>query len=72
MKKLSMELGNLKTVKPICLALKVLPTLMKGQVQSREENFEDRTYPRGGGFDMIALCEEAANGPYPARSVEVH
>ena len=46
-----------------------MPTLMTGQVQSREENFEIG-HTLEEGFDMIALYEETANGPYPARSVK--
>ena len=56
-----------KNCEPIYLAL--MPTLMKGQVQSREENFEIG-HTLEAGFDMIALYEETANGPYPARSVK--
>ena len=56
-----------KNCEPIYLAL--MPTLMKGQVQSREENFEIG-HTLEEGFDMIALYEETANGPYPARSVK--
>ena len=56
-----------KNCEPIYLAL--MPTLMKGQVQSREENFEIG-HTLEEGFDIIALYEETANGPYPARSVK--
>ncbi len=52
---------------PIYLAL--IPTLMKGQVQSREENFEIG-HTLEEGFDLIALYQETANGPYAARSVK--
>ncbi len=59
--------AKLKNCEPIYLAL--MPTLMTGQVQSREENFEIG-HTLEEGFDMIALYEETANGPYPARSVK--
>ena len=52
---------------PIYLAL--MPTLMKGQVQSRDENFEIG-HTLEEGFDLIALYQETAHGPYPARSVK--
>jgi pyruvate kinase len=52
---------------PIYLAL--IPTLMKGQVQSRDENFEIG-HTLEEGFDLIALYQETAHGPYPARSVK--
>ena len=42
---------------------------MKGQVQSREENFEIG-HTLEEGFDIVALYEETAQGPYPARSVK--
>ena len=46
-----------------------MPTLMKGQVQSREENFEIG-HTLEEGFDIVALYDETANGPYAARSVK--
>ncbi|MBH44820.1 MAG: hypothetical protein CMD88_05130 [Gammaproteobacteria bacterium] len=46
-----------------------MPTLMKGQVQSREENFEIG-HTLEEGFDVIALYQETSHGPYPARSVK--
>ena len=52
---------------PIYLAL--MPTLMTGQVQSREENFEIG-HTLEEGFDYVALYEETAKGPYAARSVK--
>jgi hypothetical protein len=52
---------------PIYLAL--MPTLMKGQVQSREENFEIG-HTLEEGFDLIALYQETSHGPYAARSVK--
>ena len=52
---------------PIYLAL--MPTLMTGQVQSRDENFEIG-HTLEEGFDYVALYEETAKGPYPARSVK--
>ena len=52
---------------PIYLAL--MPTLMTGQVQSREENFEIG-HTLEEGFDYVALYQETAQGPYPARSVK--
>jgi len=61
------EGAKLKNVEPIYLAK--MPTLMKGQVQSREENFEIG-HTLEEGFDIIALYEETAHGPYPARSVK--
>ena len=61
------ERAKSNNCEPIYLAL--MPTLMKGQVQSREENFEIG-HTLEEGFDMIALYEETANGPYPARSVK--
>jgi len=52
---------------PIYLAK--MPTLMKGQVQSREENLEiGQTLEEG--FDLIALYKETSHGPYAARSVK--
>ena len=56
-----------KNIDPIYLAK--MPTLMKGQVQSREENFEIG-HTLEEGFDIVALYEETAQGPYPARSVK--
>jgi len=56
-----------KNVEPIYLAK--MPTLMKGQVQSREENFEIG-HTLEEGFDIVALYQETAHGPYPARSVK--
>ena len=56
-----------KSVEPIYLAK--MPTLMKGQVQSREENFEIG-HTLEEGFDIVALYEETAHGPYAARSVK--
>ena len=61
------EKAKSNNCKPIYLAL--MPTLMKGQVQSREENFEIG-HTLEEGFDMIALYDETAKGPYPARSVK--
>ena len=52
---------------PIYLAR--IPTLMKGQVQSRDENFEIG-HTLELGFDLVALYQETAHGPYPARSVK--
>lgn len=52
---------------PIYLAK--MPTLMKGQVQSREENFEIG-HTLEEGFDLVALYEETSHGPYAARSVK--
>ena len=52
---------------PIYLAL--IPTLMSGQVQSREENFEIG-HTLEEGFDLVALYQETAHGPYAARSVK--
>jgi len=52
---------------PIYLAL--MPTLMSGQVQSREENFEIG-HTLEEGFDLIALYQETSHGPYAARSVK--
>ena len=52
---------------PIYLAK--MPTLMKGQVQSRDENFEIG-HTLEEGFDIVALYEETSHGPYPARSVK--
>ena len=52
---------------PIYLAL--MPTLMTGQVQSREENFEIG-HTLEEGFDLIALYQETSHGPYAARSVK--
>jgi len=52
---------------PIYLAR--MPTLMKGQVQSREENFEIG-HTLEEGFDLVALYEETSHGPYAARSVK--
>jgi pyruvate kinase len=46
-----------------------MPTLMKGQVQSRGENFEIG-HTLEEGFDIVALYEETSHGPYPARSVK--
>ena len=61
------EGAKLKNVEPIYLAK--MPTLMKGQVQSREENFEIG-HTLEEGFDIVALYQETAHGPYPARSVK--
>lgn len=61
------EAARSKNVEPIYLAK--MPTLMKGQVQSREENFEIG-HTLEEGFDIVALYEETAQGPYPARSVK--
>ena len=55
------------TCEQIYLAL--MPTLMKGQVQSREENFEIG-HTLEEGFDLIALYQETSHGPYAARSVK--
>jgi len=56
-----------KSCEPIYLAL--IPTLMSGQVQSREENFEIG-HTLEEGFDIVALYQETAHGPYAARSVK--
>ena len=56
-----------KNCEPIYLAL--IPTLMSGQVQSREENFEIG-HTLEEGFDIVALYQETAHGPYAARSVK--
>ena len=61
------ENAKSKDVEPIYLAK--MPTLMKGQVQSREEIFEIG-HTLEEGFDIVALYEETAKGPYPARSVK--
>ncbi len=61
------EGAKLKNVEPIYLAK--MPTLMKGQVQSREENFEIG-HTLEEGFDIVALYEETSHGPYAARSVK--
>ena len=61
------ENAKLKNIEPIYLAK--MPTLMKGQVQSREENFEIG-HTLEEGFDIVALYDETAQGPYPARSVK--
>lgn len=61
------EKAKLNNVEPIYLAK--MPTLMKGQVQSREENFEIG-HTLEEGFDIVALYEETAHGPYAARSVK--
>ena len=55
------------TCEPIYLAL--MPTVMKGQVQSREESFEIG-HTLEEGFDLIALYQETSHGPYAARSVK--
>ena len=52
---------------PIYLAR--MPTLMKGQVQSRDENLEIG-HTLEDGFDVIALYQETSHGPYPARAVK--
>lgn len=52
---------------PIYLAR--MPTLMKGQVQSRDENLEIGNTLEDG-FDVIALYQETSHGPYPARAVK--
>ena len=49
--------------------LALIPTLMSGQVQSREENFEIG-HTLEEGFDLVALYQETAHGPYAARSVK--
>lgn len=46
-----------------------MPTLMKGQVQSRDENFEIG-HTLEEGFDVVALYQETSHGPYAARSVK--
>ena len=56
-----------KNCEPIYLAK--MPTLMSGQVQSRDENLEIG-HTLEDGFDMVALYQETARGPYPARSVK--
>ena len=56
-----------KNCEPIYLAK--MPTLMSGQVQSRDENLEIG-HTLEDGFDMVALYEETARGPYPARAVK--
>jgi len=52
---------------PIYLAK--MPTLMSGQVQSRDENLEIG-HTLEDGFDIVALYEETSHGPYPARSIK--
>ena len=64
---LSPEFYKDNMCEPIYLAL--MPTLMKGQVQSREENFEIG-HSLEEGFDLIALYQETSHGPYAARSVK--
>ena len=61
------ERAKQKNCEPIYLAK--MPTLMKGQVQSRDENFEIG-HTLEDGFDIVALYEETAHGPYAARSVK--
>ena len=61
------ERAKQKNCEPIYLAK--MPTLMKGQVQSRDENFEIGNTLEDG-FDIVALYEETAHGPYAARSVK--
>ena len=46
-----------------------MPTLMKGQVQSRDENLEIGNTLEDG-FDIVALYQETSHGPYPARAVK--
>ncbi|MAR78593.1 MAG: hypothetical protein CMD43_06615 [Gammaproteobacteria bacterium] len=61
------ERAKQRKCEPIYLAK--MPTLMSGQVQSREENFEIG-HTLEEGFDIVALYQETAIGPYPARSVK--
>tara|TARA_B100001057_G_scaffold224669_1_gene224937 strand:+ start:1879 stop:2646 length:768 start_codon:yes stop_codon:yes gene_type:complete len=61
------ERAKTKQCEPIYLAL--MPTLMTGQVQSREENFEIG-HTLEAGFDYVALYQETSHGPYAARSVK--
>ncbi|MDC0089182.1 pyruvate kinase [Gammaproteobacteria bacterium] len=61
------ERAKQKNCEPIYLAK--MPTLMKGQVQSRDENFEIG-HTLEDGFDIVALYEETSHGPYAARSVK--
>ncbi|MBT3549295.1 MAG: hypothetical protein HOI56_05510 [Gammaproteobacteria bacterium] len=61
------EKAKQNSCEPIYLAK--MPTLMKGQVQSRDENFEIG-HTLEEGFDIVALYEETSNGPYAARSVK--
>ena len=61
------ERAKSKNCEPIYLAL--MPTLMTGQVQSREENFEIG-HTLEEGFDYVALYQETSHGPYAARSVK--
>ncbi len=56
-----------KNCEPIYLAK--MPTLMSGQVQSRDENLEIG-HTLEDGFNIVALYQETAEGPYPARSVK--
>ncbi|MBT7236602.1 MAG: hypothetical protein HN866_03410, partial [Gammaproteobacteria bacterium] len=55
------ERAKQKNCEPIYLAK--MPTLMKGQVQSRDENFEIG-HTLEDGFDIVALYEETSHGPY--------
>ena len=57
--KKAFENAKSKDIEPIYLAK--MPTLMKGQVQSREENFEIG-HTLEEGFDIVALYEETAKG----------
>ena len=61
------ERAKTKQCEPIYLAL--MPTLMTGQVQSRDENFEIG-HTLEEGFDYVALYQETSHGPYAARSVK--
>ena len=61
------EKAKERSCEPIYLAK--MPTLMKGQVQSRDENFEIG-HTLEDGFDIVALYEETAHGPYAARAVK--
>ena len=61
------EKAKQRNCEPIYLAK--MPTLMKGQVQSRDENFEIG-HTLEDGFDIVALYEETSHGPYAARAVK--
>ncbi|MBT5643600.1 MAG: hypothetical protein HOA76_03280 [Gammaproteobacteria bacterium] len=61
------EKAKQKNCEPIYLAK--MPTLMEGQVQSRDENFEIG-HTLEDGFDIVALYEETSHGPYSARAVK--
>lgn len=61
------ERAKNQNCEPIYLAL--MPTLMSGQVQSRDENFEIG-HTLEEGFDIVALYQETSHGPYAARAVK--